>query len=136
MNTGFNKSEGRGRILTSVPPSSSQRADHIALILHDGELWAVGGASTLDPKYGPPNPRFAHDHYRHSITQLAIYNPRANQWSVRQPLPNPRAAPIVTVIQRPGKRPSMLVGGGEVYLGSNGMALGSLLEYDFEEDVW
>ncbi|GAQ85041.1 hypothetical protein KFL_002180160 [Klebsormidium nitens] len=113
-----------------------EAADHIVLIAHEGELWAVGGASTFDPRYGSPNPKFTHDHYRHSITQLAVYNPAVNQWSVRQPLPNPRAAPIVTVIQRPGKRPSMLAGGGEVYLGSNGMAMTSLSEYDFEGDVW
>ncbi|GAQ85036.1 hypothetical protein KFL_002180110 [Klebsormidium nitens] len=112
-------------------------ADHVTLLVYEGELWGVGGASSFNPRYGAYNPKFtSHDHYRHSITQLAVYNPSTNQWLVKQPLPYSRAAPIVALVQRPGKRASMLMGGGEVYLGSNGMAVTSLSEYDFGEDVW
>jgi hypothetical protein len=113
-----------------------QPADHITLVVHEQELWAVGGASTLDP--GPENnpQQFGFDHFRHSINQLAVYNPGADRWRVKQPNPTPRAGSAAAVIQRPGKRPSMLVGGGEVYLGGNGIALSLLSEYDFVEDAW
>jgi N-acetylneuraminic acid mutarotase len=107
------KYEDRGGMMgsTKTQPYAGQR-DHMGVVVVDGKIHAIGGRM---------------DSYDFNTGLHGVYDPQADSWSFRAPLPVPRSGPSAAYV---GGR--IVVFGGE----ATGKVFGTNEAYDPATDTW
>src|SRR6266704_1315656 len=102
---------------------------HVSFTEHKGKIYAFGGASTL-PGSTAVHP--ARPHY--SVGAVEEYDPAANTWRARAPIPTPRNHATAGVVN--GK--IYVIGGrvGGAFVSSGSSNVGIVEEYDPVTDAW
>jgi N-acetylneuraminic acid mutarotase len=96
---------------TGTQPFVGQR-DHMGVVVVDGKIHAIGGRM---------------DSYDFNTGLNAVYDPKADSWSFRAPLPTPRSGPSAVYIGG-----QIVVFGGE----ATGKVFGTNEAYDPKADAW
>ncbi len=112
----------------ALAPVPTKRGSPVAVTAGD-KMYVIGGASTL-PGAAAVHP--ARPHY--SVSAVEEYDPAANRWRARAPIPTPRNHAVAGVVN--GR--IYVIGGrvGGAFVSSGSSNVGVVEEYDPAADAW
>jgi N-acetylneuraminic acid mutarotase len=112
----------------ALAPLPTRRGSPVAVTVGD-RMYVIGGAVT-GPKEAAVHPARAH----YSTSAVEEYDPAANSWRPRAPLPTPRNHATAGVVN--GK--VYVIGGrvGAAFVGTSSSNVGVVEEYDPAADLW
>jgi N-acetylneuraminic acid mutarotase len=106
----------------------------LAVAVHDGKGYAMGGSVLPAHMQTAPYPEFLHGGYHVNVSTVEVYDPLRDQWTTRAPMPTARnhfvAAALNGRIYAIGGR----VGTSSARNGSSNIAVTE--EYDPATDIW
>jgi N-acetylneuraminic acid mutarotase len=112
----------------ALAPMPTKRGSPVAVTVGD-KIYVIGGATTLPGATAvhPARPHF-------SVSAVEEYDPAANSWRARAPIPTPRNHAVAGVVN--GK--VYVIGGrvGGAFVSSGSSNVGIVEEYDPATDAW